>query len=126
MDNSELEFYGPVIVGNERNSQKHPNFFQSNQKIIENFGIDTYQKTNINSTNDLTTFGNISHNNKKNKLKYYKKFLYKNRNNYHSLSEEHLNNLVKFLNKKEFPETDIPKSFKVMTKNKPLYPSNNF
>ena len=122
----EVEFYGPVIVGNSLESQKNPIIFQSKPRTIEHFGIDSYKKTNLDATNNITTFGKISYKKKSEKLKLYKKFLHNNKNNYHSLSEEHLNNMVKILNKVEISEKDIPRSFKNVDINKPFYPSNNY
>ena len=125
MDEFQLEFYGPIIVGNSMlQSQKNPIIFK--HKPIQNFGIDSYNKNNIEKTNNLNIFGNINSNYKSSKIKYYKKFLYNNRNNFHTLSDNHLNNLIKLLNKYDITEKDIPKSFKVIPKNKPFYPSNNY
>ena len=121
------EFYGPIIVDNCIESQKNQIIFQSKPKLIQNFDIDTYKTNNLDETNNIETFGDIVQPKKcTDKLKTYKKFLYNNRNNYHSLSEPHINNLVKLLNNLKITEQDIPKTFKTIKKNKPFYPSNHF
>lgn len=124
---SNIEFYGPEIVSNSIESQKNQIIFKSRPTKIQEFGIDTYKKINLDKTNNIENFGNI--NTKKNsshRLKSYKNFLKKNKNNFHNLHKQHLDNLVKFLHNQKIIDDDIPKSFNSISPNTPFYPSNFF
>lgn len=126
MQNYQQSFYGPII-NNTNESIKNQLICNIKPNTINNINdnnINCYQKNNIYSTNNLYNFGKISLKKKSYRLKCYKKFLYYNRNNYHNLSDKHISNLVKLLNKFPIYDKDIPKTFKTIHKNKPYYSFN--
>jgi len=123
-----MPYYGPEIVKDKTNDSALLKIAmqQRSVPINNNIGINGYSKKNMNETNDISAFGDNKYNKNSNDIvKAYKQFLKKNRNKFHDLPERHINNMLKLMNKQKIKESDIPKSFKSMKINKPIYAVNH-
>lgn len=122
-----MKYYGPEIVKDKTNDNALNKILLQQKRIpsTNNIGINAYSKKNMSETNNLSTFGDLKYKkNSNDRLKAYKHFLKKNKNKFHDLPTRHLDNMLKLMNKQKIKEGDIPKSFKSMKINKPLYASN--
>lgn len=122
-----MKYYGPEIVKDKTNDNALNKILLQQKRIpsMNNIGINAYSKKNMSETNNLSTFGDLKYKkNNSDKLKAYKYFLKKNKNKFHELPNRHIDNMLKLMNKQKIKESDIPKSFKSMKINKPLYALN--